>query len=299
MSPVKKSAAFTALIIALLSFHSVGFHGEANAAVGIIRHEIGSSAGIFNNSFIDDVISPVVYTGSSPIYEVFYRGVADEGWVILSLRYVSYTAGLRDVPSGNEFKLIDSEGEDYSLPRSMNEMDGSRVEFRVGMMVRIARSQEGRTGLYLGGNLLVFGETMKNYDYWSSTMGWEKDISQLSGLSLALTGKLNRRIRRADRLAIDLEFAVASIVERRQYYSPFGMAEDYDSDGNIIPETHGMLFYDYLNWSVQFSYLFQLVGPLGLEASYCFRHQRVNEPRDLRYVSQSMSLGVIYAFKGK
>ena len=114
-----------------------------------------------------------------------------------------------------------------------------------------------------------------------------------------MTGKLERRIRRFDRLSLDLDFTIAALVERMPYYSPLARLEDLDEDSNVSPNTYGMLFYDYLNWSAQVSYMFWIGEKLGLEACYAFRHQRVDEPRDLRYVSHTFNLGVIIGLKSE
>jgi len=262
-------------------------------------HEIGMSAGIFNNSFVDDVISSVVYTASSPVYGVFYRLVADEARGFISLRYGSYTAQMRDGFSGDDFLMFDSDGDTYTYPRSMHEMDGSRGELTAGVLVRVTGSQDGKTAFYLGGNMQIFMESMKSYDYWSKTKGIWRQKSELSGYSIIMTGKLERRIRRFDRLSLDLDLTIAALVERMPYYSPLARLEDLDEDSNVSPNTYGMLFYDYLNWSAQVSYMFWMGEKFGLEACYVFRHQRVNEPRDLRYVSHTFSLGIIYAIKSK
>lgn len=285
------------MIFSLLVCCAGGTKSEENSGDRYGLLEVGLAAGIFDNSFVDDVISPVVYTASSPIYEALYRFVDEEARGAVSLKYVSYTAAMRDGFPGDDFELLDSDGDPYSFPRSMHEMKGSRFEMYLDISKRVAAFHDGKTAFYLGGEMKIFFESMKSYDYWSSTMGWEKQKSELSGFSIIMTGKLERRIRRLDRLAIDLDFTLASLVERLPYYAPLSRMEDLDEDSNISPNTYGMLFYDYLDWSVQFSYMFWIWESLGLEASYRFRHQHVTEPRPLRYVSNTLSLGVIFAIK--
>jgi hypothetical protein len=293
------AAAFLAPVILLLSLCVADLRSEEIGDERYRSHEVGIAAGIFKNSFIDDVISPVIYTDSSPVFELFYRCVKEGGRAVLSLKYVSYTARMRDGIPGDHFELLYSDGDTYSLPRSMHEMDGSRFELNLGGLIRLASFQDGKAAFYLGGNMLYFFEKMKSYDYWSESMGWWKDKSELSGFSIVMTGKLERRIRRIDRLSVDLNFSLASLVDRLPYYSPLARIEDLDQNSNAGSNTFGMLFYDYLNWSAQLSYMFWFGEALGLEACYRFQHQRVTEPRHLRYVSHTMSLGVVYAIKGK
>ena len=257
-------------------------------------HETGFASGLYHNRFIDDVISPAVYTASSPIYDLFYRYAGNTHKHALNLRIASYTAGLRDGVEGDDFVMIDSEGDTYLKPRSMHELKSTRVELDYSYAGRLARFHGGRGGFFLGVYLGIFGETLEGRDHWSSTMYWDKDKGQMSGGSFGIAGKLERNFRAQDRIALDFNFAVYSSVARLQYYSPLTMMKDYEQS-----EYSDMLPNKCLRWAATLTYMFCPIHWLGIEAGYRFQHQRVTEPRDLRYISHTFTIGVLFVIEKK
>ena len=295
MSPAKRAAAFLALISALLTFNTAGSRSEQGDE-RFRPHELGTTAGIFNNSFIDDVISPVVYTSTSPVYEFFYRYTGEVHRHVVSIQWVSYTAELRDGTGGDYVNIFYSDGEPYSYTRSMHQMEGNRYELVYKYSGRISRFHDGKAALFLGFDTVLFSEGMESLDHWSEDLEWWRDKSRVSGFSIAVSGMLERRLRKYDRLSIDLHLDLFSFVNRPPYYYPLETWEDYDPSKSNMSF---MLPNDFLRWSAQFSYVFWIIDSVGLEGYYRFQHTRVTEPRDLRYISNTVCLGVMYAFKGK
>jgi hypothetical protein len=291
------AAAFLAPVILLLSLCVADLRSEEIGDERYRPHELGIAAGLYNNSFIDDVISPVVYTASSPIYGLFYRFAGEVFRHTLSFSYVSYNAGLRDGITGDYLEVFYSDGDPYSYPRSKHELSGNRVEINYIASTRVSSFQEGKAGLFLGFNLGIYSEPMKNIDRWRSDMVWKKDVSSLKGLSAGLSGTLERRIRNFDRLSVDLHLTVLSIASRLPYYTPFWTWDDVDP--NKVTGVYFMLPNEFLQWSTRLAYVFWLGDRLGFEAEYRFQHHRVTEPRSLRYISHTANLGFIYAIKSK
>ncbi len=289
------AAAFLAPVILLLSLCAADLRSEEIDDERYRPHELGIAAGLYHNRFIDDVISPVVYTASSPIYGLFYRFAGEVFRFTLSVSFVSYNAGLRDGVTGDYLEVFYSDGDPYSYPRSKHELSGHRVEVNCFGSTRVSSFQEGKAGLFLGFKFGIYSEPMKNIDRWGSDMVWEEDVSSLDGLSAGLSGTLERRIRNFDRLSVDLDLTVLSFASRLPYYTPFWTWDAVDPDKGY----NFMFPNEFLQWSTRLAYVFWLGDKLGFEAEYRFQHHRVTEPRSLRYISHTATLGFIYAIKSK
>lgn len=287
-----RALAVLALIVVLFSLWTVDSRGAETGRKSSRSHKIGLAIALYHNRFLDDVISPVVYTSSSPLYECFYRNVNDVNRHTCSLKLAFYTAGMRDDVAGDNFELFYSDGDVYTYPRSLHQLDGSRVELEYDYLRRIFTFEQGKSAFHLGGSVGFYTEEISGIDRWSSELEWRKVKTWLADFSLALEGKLERRLREYDRLSFDLHLTVISCVSRAPYYYPVTSSDNMDPSK---VKYSGMFPNDFLRWSAQLSYELWLKESFGLEVYYRFQHQRAMEPRNLRYVSHTLSLGVIYA----
>lgn len=256
-------------------------------------HNLGFATALYHIRFIDEIISPVVYTSSSPLFELFYRNINDVRRHTVFLAFAFYTTGLRDADANDNFEIFDSEGNVYVFPRSLHHLDGSHFELKYEYLGRIFTFEKGNSSFHLGGSIGFYAEEISNIDHWSK---YKRRITKtwIADCSLALEGKLERRLRKYDRLSFDLDFTVLSFVSRAPYYNPFGSRENVDPS---LFKYSWMSPVDFLRWSAQISYELWLHESFGLEAYYRFQHQRVNEPRDLSYLSHTLSLGVMCGIK--
>ncbi len=257
-------------------------------------HTIGFNTALYHNRFIDDVISPVVYTSSSPLFEFSYRNMNDVQRHTGFIKFGFYTAGLRDVNTGEDFEFLYPDGDVYSLPRNLHQLDGSHFSAEYEYLRRISTLDQGRSAFHLGGRAGFYTDELSNIDYWGDEFEWRRYKSWVYDFSLALAGEIDRRFRESDRLSLHLRFTVLSLAYRPQYSSPVASGEAVDS---FIDKYTWMFPANFMRWSAQLSYELWLYKSFGMEVYYRFQHQQVTEPRDLRYVSHTFSLGIKYAIK--
>ena len=262
-----RAAAVLAQILALLALWACDARGEEIGGTSPRRNTFGFTGALYHNRFIDDVISPVVYTSSSPLYELFYRYMSDVQRHTVSLKVAIYNSGLRDSGTEDSFEIYNSKGIPYTYPLSMYQLGGS-------------------AGFYT--------ENLSGLDRWGDEFEWTRVKTWFKDFSIAFEGYLERRFRKYDRLSFGLHVAVISYVSRAPYYYTVGSSDEVDPDD---VEYSWMFPNDFLRWSSQLSYELWLSESFALDACYVFQHQRISEPRDLRYISHTLGLGVKYAFK--
>ena len=282
------------LILILFVFGAVDSRSEEIVAKYARPHTIGFNTALYHNRFIDDVISPVVYTSSSPLFEFSYRNMNDVRRHTGFVKFGFYTASLRDADTGDDFELLYPDGNVYSLPRNLHQLDGSHFSAEYEYLRRISTLDRGRSAFHLGGRAGFYTDELSNIDYWEDEFEWRMDKSWVYDFSLALAGEIDRRFRQSDRLSLHLRFNVLSLAYRPQHSSPIADGEARDS---FSDKYTWMSPADFMRWSAQLSYELWFRKSFGLEAYYRFQHQRVTEPRDLRYVSHTFSLGIKYAIK--
>lgn len=255
---------------------------------------IGFNTALYHNRFIDDVITPVVYTSSSPLFEFSYRNTNDVRRHAGFISFGFYTAGLKDLAAGDDFELLYPEGDVYTLPRSLHQLDGSHFSAEYEYLRSISTLEQGKSAFHLGGRAGFYTDELSNIDHWGDEFEWRKDKTWLYDFSLALAGEIDRRFRESDRLSLCLRFTLLSLAYRPQYSSPIVHREI----ANSFSDKYTWMFpADFMRWSAQLSYELWFHKSFGLEAYYRFQHQRVSEPRDLRHVSHTFSLGIKYAIK--
>lgn len=282
------------LILILFVFGAVDSRSEETGAKYVRTNVIGFNTALYHNRFIDDVISPVVYTSSSPMFEFSYRNMNDVQRHTGFIKFGFYTANLRDVDTGDDFELLYPDGNVYLLPRNLHQLDGSHFSAEYEYLRRISTLEQGRSAFHLGGRAGFYTDELSNIDYWGDEFEWKRYKSWVYDLSLALAGEIDRRFRESDRLSLHLRFTLLSLAYRPKYSSPIANWEV----GNSFPDEYAWMSpADFMRWSAQLSYELWLHKSFGLEAYYRFQHQRVTEPRDLRYVSHTFSLGIKYAIK--
>ena len=289
-----RAAAVLAQILALLALWACDARGEEIGGTSPRRNTFGFAGALYHNRFIDDVISPVVYTSSSPLYELFYRYMSDVQRHTVSLKVAIYNSGLRDSGTEDSFEIYNSKGIPYTYPLSMYQLDGSQIGLEYAYSRRILTFEQGRSSLHLGGNAGFYTETLSGLDRWGDEFEWTRVKTWFKDFSIAFEGYLERRFRKYDRLSFGLHVAVISYVSRAPYYYTVGSSDEVDPDD---VEYSWMFPNDFLRWSSQLSYELWLSESFALDACYVFQHQRISEPRDLRYISHTLGLGVKYAFK--
>lgn len=266
------------------------------------RHFIGISTAFYHNRFIDDVMSPAVYTSSSPLYELYYHYHKSPIRTSISLKVAPYTARLRDFDGGDDMTLIGSSGRPYSFPRSLHRLDGTHLELEAAVSWHAYASERRRIAFDVGFSVGMYRDDVSatvyaDYDYKYTSETWLDDAA------LALQAGLERRFRRFDRLALDARFTVLTGASRPPY--SFEVKSDEETDGkdgaNNDPAEeidYSVMFPNtFLRWSAQLTYELKLGSRMGLEAYYRFQHQKVTEPRDLRYVSHMLGVGIEYGIK--
>jgi hypothetical protein len=228
------------------------------------RH-IGFATAFYHNRFVDDVVSPVVYVGSSPRYELFYRSVNDTRLAAMSFAWTQ-----------RSHELLDSGGQE---DRHLHRLDSYLLEAGYEYLRRVSRLEPGRTKVYVGGRVSVYGEDFRNTT---------DDVREtwLASISMALGAAAERKIRDRHMLAAHTYFALISRASRPKYSHEH--IEGYNSSF--------MSLAGFTQLSILLSYEHRLSSKIGLRACLCLQHLRVDEPRRLRSVSQSLSLGATYAF---
>ena len=289
-----RAAAVLAHILALLALRAYDVRGEEIGGTSPRRNTIGIAGALYHNRFIDDVISPVVYTSSSPLYELFWRYMSDVQRHNISLKVAIYNSSLRDSDTGDSFEIYNSKGTLYTYPLSMHQMDGSRIGFEYAYSRRILTFEQGRSSLHLGGSAGFYTEVLSGLDRWGDEFEWTRIKTWVRDFSIAFEGYLERRFRKYDRLSFGLHVAVISNVSRAPYNYTVGSSDEVDPRD---VEYSWMFPNDFLSWSAQLSYELWLSELFALDASYVFQHQRTSEPRDLRYISHTLGLGVKYAIR--
>lgn len=293
-----RCASRTAVVLATVCFLFILAANDARSeeigAKYARPHAIGFNTAFYHNRFIDDMISPVVYTSSSPLFEFSYRNMNDARRHAGFIKFGFYTAGLKDLDAGDDFEFLYPDGNVYTFPRSLHQLDGSHFGAEYEYLRRISTLDQGKSAFHLGGRAGFYTEELSNIDCWAYEFEWKKYKSWLYDFSLALAGEIDRRFRESDRLSLHLRFTLLSLAYRPQYSTPITNWEVGDS----FSEKYTWMFpADLMRWSAQLSYELWFHKSFGLEAYYRFRHQRVTEPRDLRYVSHTFSLGIKYAIK--
>ena len=289
-----RAAAVLAHILALLALRAYDVRGEEIGGTSPRRNTIGLAGALYHNRFIDDVISPVVYTSSSPLYELFYRYMSDVQRHNVSLKVAVYNSSLRDSNAEDSFEIYNSKGILYTYLLSMQKLDGLRIGLEYAYSRRILTFEQGRSSFHLGGSAGYYTEELSGLDRWGDEFEWTRVKTWLWDFSIALEGYLERRFRKYDRLSFGLHIAVTSYVSRAPYYYTVGSSDEVDYDD---VEYSWMFPNDFLRWSSQLSYELWLSESFALDACYVFQHQMINEPRDLRYISHTLGMGVKYAFK--
>ena len=289
-----RAAAVLAQILALLALRAYDVRGEEIGGTSPRRNTIGLAGALYHNRFIDDVISPVVYTSSSPLYELFYRYMSDVQRHNVSLKVAVYNSSLRDSNAEDSFEIYNSKGILYTYLLSMQKLDGLRIGLEYAYSRRILTFEQGRSSFHLGGSAGYYTEELSGLDRWGDEFEWTRVKTWLWDFSIALEGYLERRFRKYDRLSFGLHIAVTSYVSRAPYYYTVGSSDEVDYDD---VEYSWMFPNDFLRWSSQLSYELWLSESFALDACYVFQHQMINEPRDLRYISHTLGMGVKYAFK--
>lgn len=289
-----RAAAVLAQILALLALRAYDVRGEEIGGTSPRRNTIGLAGAFYHNRFIDDVISPVVYTSSSPLYELFYRYMSDVQRHNVSLKVAVYNSRLRDSGTEDSFEIYNSKGILYTYLLSMQKLDGLRIGLEYAYSRRILTFEQGRSSFHLGGSAGYYTEELSGLDRWGDEFEWTRVKTWLWDFSIALEGYLERRFRKYDRLSFGLHIAVTSYVSRAPYYYTVGSSDEVDYDD---VEYSWMFPNDFLRWSSQLSYELWLSESFALDACYVFQHQMINEPRDLRYISHTLGMGVKYAFK--
>ena len=289
-----RTATVQAIVYFLLILGINGARSEENGEKYARLHVAGFNTALYYNQFIDDVISPVVYTSSSPLFEFSYRNMNNVRRHAGFIKFGCYTADLWDVATGDYIELSYPEGDVYLFPRSLHQLDGSYFSAEYEYLRNISTLEKGKSAFHLGGRAGFYTEELSNIDHWGNDFEWSLDKSWLYDFSLALAGEIDRRFRESDRLSLCMRFTVLSLAYRPQYASPIFSEEDENS---FLDDYTWMFPSDLMRWSAQLSYELWLNKSFGLEAHYRFQHQRVTEPRDLRYVSHTFSLGIRYAIK--
>lgn len=284
--------ALQALILILSALGAVESRSAEISTAYLHPHTIGFNTGLYHNRFIDNIVSPVVYTNSSPLFEFSYCNMNNIRRHNGYIKFGFYTASLSDVDVEDNFEISGSDGSVYTIPRSLHQLDGSLLEVEYEYLRRIFVWEQGKSAFHLGGSAEFYAEEFCGLDHWHDEFEWKLVKTWVYDFSLALEGKLERRFRESDHLSVDLSFALISLVSRAPYYYAVGSREDV-SPFNV--EYSWMIPTDFMRWSAQFSYVFWLNKSLGLEAYYRFQYRQVTEPRDLKYISNTFSLGVKYA----
>jgi len=278
---------------ARLRVHVVKLQASTTGSDSSGRNNVGFAIAFYHFRFADEVISPVVYTSSSPFFDIFYRGIGDNNRLTFFLAFSLYTAALNPPPPGDEFAVFNSNGDADSFTRSLHQARGSHVVLGGEYRGRVATFGDGNTSLHVGGSFEFGIDEFSGTDNWASGISWDRTRSWNADFSLSLGGLIERRFRESDRFSLDLSVTVLSLVSRPPYYYPL------DSPSDISP---GALQYswlppnEFLRWSARVSYEYWFTRSIGLMTYYRFQHQRVTEPRDLRSVSHTLSLGGAYAF---
>jgi hypothetical protein len=234
-------------------------------STGFRDRRIGFATAFYHNRFVDDVVSPVVYVGSSPRYELFYRSVNNSRLTAMSFAWTQ-----------RSHELLDSGGQDDLY---LHRLDSYLLEAGYEYLRRISRLEPGRTKVYVGGRVSVYGE-----DFRSTTDDARE--TWLASLSMALGAAAERKVRDRHMLAARAYFALLSYASRPNYSHEH--IEGYNF--SFMPLT-GLT-----QLSILVFYEHRLSAMVGLRACFCLQHLRVDEPRRLRSVSQSLSLGATYAF---
>ena len=289
-----RTTAIQELILILFVFGAVDSRSEEIVAKYARPHTIGFNTALYHNRFIDDVISPVVYTSSSPLFEFSYRNTNNVRSHAGFIKFGFYTAALKDLDAGDDFELLYPEGSVYTFPRNLHQLDGSHFSAEYEYLRSIFTLDQGKSAVHLGGRAGFYTDELSNIDHWGNEFEWKLSKSWLYDFSLALAGEIDRRFRESDRLSLCLRINLLSLAYRPQYSTPLTNGEIANS---FSDKYTWMSPADLMRWSAQLSYELWFHKSFGLEAYYRFQHQRVTEPRDLRHVSHTFSLGIKYAIK--
>lgn len=248
---------------------------------------------LYDIRFIDNVVSPVVYTSSPPLIELYGWHTSRTARHTAFLRLTIYTAGLRDHDGGGEFVVQDPDGGVYSVPRHLHELKGSHFEVGYSYARQVATLGSPNVVLRLGGTAGYYSEEFNSVDKFGNDVELDRMRTWFGDFSIAVDGGLEGRLRQHDRLSLDTSVSVFSVVNRAPYYTPIG-APLVGGDRNS--EITVMIPADFLRWTSRLAYELRLFERFGLISYYEFRFQRVTEPRELRAVTNIVSLAGFYAF---
>ncbi len=289
---ITAAAACIIVIISLTTTSATGAEIEDRGAQAHRPNILGFNVALYNNRFIDDVISPVVYAASSPLFEFSYRNENDVRGHTARVEFGFYGAGLEDFDGNDYFEIPVVDGGVYNYPRSLTNLDGTHFEAEYFYRRRALTFESGRSSLHLGAGGQFLVEEITGTDYWSAEFSWERTKSWSYDLSLALGAGVERRMRERDLLLLDLRFTAVSVASRAPAYC----AISYSVDPNFFDVDVSWMFpTEFFRWSATLSYELWMSDSFGVEAHYRFLNQRVSEYRALGYVSHTLSLGVRYA----
>lgn len=273
------------LAAAAQSLHAVEETDSTATPHARFWHSGGIAVAYYDHRFTDAVISPVVYSGSAPFIEMYYRGISDVHLIYIVLGLGKYTVNLRDGSTGGQFTVLDRNGDPYTYLGSLHELSGKRLVLAAEYLYRVRAFRSGRSGLHLGGRFDLDTEQYDGTNHWDSGTAWEADWSWRTDASIGVSGLVDRRFRQHDRLAMGSNLTLLSYVYRPQYFHPF---EASSRNSKWAPP------WEFLRWTATVSCDLWTTEKFAVTTYYQFQYQRVTEPRDLRSVTNIFSFGVAY-----
>ena len=215
---ITAEAACIIVIISLTTTSATGAEIEDRGAQAHRPNILGFNVALYNNRFIDDVISPVVYAASSPLFEFSYRNENDVRGHTARVEFGFYGAGLEDFDGNDYFEIPVVDGGVYNYPRSLTNLDGTHFEAEYFYRRRALTFEKGKSSLHLGAGGQVLVEEITGTDYWGAEFSWERTKSWSYDLSFALGAGVERRMRKRDLLLLDLRFTAVSLASRAPAY---------------------------------------------------------------------------------